>query len=60
MQKREIINILMERDGLTREEARAELKETMAEVRACIARGEFLEAEDVFAEMLGLEPDYLI
>ena len=60
MRRRDIIKILMERDGLTKEDAVAEFNECMDEVRACIANGEFVEAEDLFSEMLGIEPDYLL
>lgn len=60
MKKSEIIKVLMERDGMTETEAREELAEVMEEVRDLIASGNFIEAEDVFSDMLGLEPDYLI
>lgn len=49
----EVLDILMERDGITREEAE-EILET-----ACqrVAAGE--DPEDVLQEEMGLEPDYI-
>ena len=60
MRRREIIRILMERDGMTKEEAREELNEVIEGMRELIAEGRFIEAEDYFSEELGLEPDYII
>ncbi len=60
MRKGEIIRILMERDGLTKEEAKEELAEVIEEMRDLIEDGRFIEAEDLFSDMLGLEPDYLL
>ena len=60
MRKKEIIKILMDRDGMTHEEAVEELNTCIEEMRVLIAQGKFLEAEDVFSDMLGLEPDYIL
>lgn len=60
MRKGEIIRILMERDGLTKEEAKEELAGVIEEMRDLIEDGRFIEAEDLFSDMLGLEPDYLL
>ena len=51
----EVIRILMERDGLTREEAR----ESLDEVRDILADADPWEAEDIIADELGLEMDYI-
>jgi hypothetical protein len=51
----EVIRILMERDGLTREEA----QETLDEVREMISEADPWEAEDILADELGLEMDYI-
>jgi hypothetical protein len=48
-----IITLLMERDGLTLEEAREALEEAAKEVRAGAA------PEEVLAYSFGLEPDYI-
>ncbi len=57
---KEIVAILMRRDGLSKEEAIAAVKDTMTSVRECIEEGDFEAAEDIFTSELGLEPDYLI
>lgn len=51
----EVIRILMERDGMTREEA----QETLDEVREMISEADPWEAEDILADELGLELDYI-
>ena len=58
--REEIINILCKRDGLTNEEAKRTLNYTLKEVSKCIQAGEYFEAEEVFMDELGLEPDYLL
>lgn len=60
MRKKEIIGILVERDGLTETEAREQLNDVIAGMRELIADGRFIEAEDYFADELGLEPDYIL
>jgi hypothetical protein len=54
---KEIIRVLMERDGLTEEEA----EERVDEVREMFEDCEYnsTECELIMAEELGLEPDYL-
>lgn len=51
----EIVRILMERDGLTREEA----EERLDEVRELLCDADPWDAEDVLADELGLEMDYI-
>ena len=50
-----VIRILMERDGMTREEA----QETLDEVREMLSEADPWEAEDILADELGLELDYI-
>ena len=50
-----VINILMELDGLSREEA----KERLEEVYEMISEADPWEAEDILADELGIELDYL-
>jgi hypothetical protein len=54
---KEIIRVLMERDGLTEEEA----EERVDEVREMFEDCEYnpTECELIMAEELGLEPDYV-
>ena len=51
----EIVRILMKRDGLSREEA----IERVEEVREMISEADPWEAEDIMADELGLEMDYI-
>ena len=55
----EIIDILMKRDGVTREEARNTLQETREMINDAIASGNFDEVEDIVYSELGLEMDYI-
>lgn len=57
---REIINILMRRDGISENEARNLIENCMLEIHEAIAAGRYMEAEDIFMDWLGLEPDYLM
>lgn len=50
-----VVRILMERDGLTREEAEVRLDE----VRVFLDEADPFEAEDIIADELGLEMDYI-
>ena len=59
--KNEIISILMRRDRLTRAEAINLIEETRDEIACAIENGAGLdEIEDILADYLMLEPDYLI
>jgi hypothetical protein len=51
----EVVRILMERDGMTKEEA----QETLEEVREMLSEADPWEAEDIIADELGLEMDYI-
>ena len=55
-----IINILMNRDGLTREQAVMAFKNARSEIMDAICGTSCLEPEEVLMDELGLEPDYLI
>ena len=51
-----VIKILMERDGITEDEARSLINETRDEI---MMLDNPLEADNVLMEYLGLEPDYM-
>jgi hypothetical protein len=53
----DIKSILMERDGLTSEEADKEIKDASNEFYERLGNGE--SVEDFCGEMFGLEPDYI-
>lgn len=55
-----IIMVLMERDGMTLNEAKAYCKEGMACVYEAIAEGDYEGAEMEFEDYFGLEPDFLM
>lgn len=51
-----VIDVLMERDGMSREEATRLVEET----RDMLLASDPFEADDIMADMLGLEPDYIM
>lgn len=55
-----IMEILMRRDGLDKEEARDTLYEAMDGVNWYVERGCYEEAEQCWEETTGLEVDYLM
>ena len=57
---KEVVRILMERDGLTRKEAENHYKNTMRLVNKYICAGEYFKAEDTWLDEMGLEIDYLL
>lgn len=52
-----IIEILMRRDGDTKEEAIARIEEARERIFEC--GGSFNDAEDIMQEVLGLEMDFI-
>ena len=57
---KEIISILMRRDHLTFNEAYELVSECREEILNACADGHYWEAEDILADYLGIESDYLI
>ena len=55
-----VVKILMKRDGVTEEEAKAMIAECKEEMEIEIAQGNYEMAIDVLADYLGLEPDYIV
>lgn len=56
---KEIIDILMHRDGLTYEEAKQAYEDTKAELMDAIEGNSVLSPEEVLLGELGLEMDYI-
>ena len=54
-----IINLLMKRDGVSREEAVLMYENTKSEIQDAVYGTGCLDPEDILADELGLEPDYL-
>lgn len=55
----DIINLIARRDHISTLEAINIVSECMEEMEDAVARGNWLEAEDILMTYLGLEPDYL-
>lgn len=55
-----IVQILMERDGLSYEEAREQVSEVQDMIYEAIEAGDYLEPDEIMADELGLEPDYIM
>lgn len=53
---KKIVEILMERDGMNREEA----KDLVKEARDLLLSSDPWDADEIMADMLGLEPDYIM
>jgi hypothetical protein len=51
-----VIKILMERDGMSRSDA----KELVDETRELLLSSDPWEADEIMADQLGLEPDYIM
>lgn len=59
--KKEIIEILMRRDGISKYEAQNIIEECQEEINNAIRHGYGYSAvEDILANYLGLESDYMI
>lgn len=56
---KKIVDILVERDGLTFEEAKEVVKNVIAEIKDILAGGgDYLDVEELISDELGLEMDY--
>ncbi|EFL85802.1 hypothetical protein HMPREF0326_01505 [Desulfovibrio sp. 3_1_syn3] len=54
----ELLTILMRRDGLSREEALETIRDAREAVMEALENGD--DPEEIFADIMGLEPDYII
>lgn len=57
--KNAIIEILMKRDGMTREQAHEQVMEAREAMYDYIESGDYESAEEVLTDLFGLEPDYI-
>lgn len=55
----EIIDILMQRDGITYQEAKSAYLECREAMMDAISSDDIFEVEDILRYELGLEPDYI-
>jgi len=58
--REKIVDILIKRDGVTREEALDMFRSARSEIMDAIMGSNCLDPEDVLMDELGLEPDYLM
>lgn len=58
--KETIVNILVKRDEVTREEASSLIDDVMEQVYASLTNGDDSEAEEIWMSEIGLEVDYLL
>lgn len=54
-----IVQILMRRDGLSKDEAITLLNNVRVELYECIDKGDYAGAEHILLDELGLEMDYI-
>lgn len=54
---RKVVNIIMERDSLSFDDAKEDVLECRRAMLAAIDSGD--DPEEILAELLGLEPDYI-
>ena len=54
-----IVDVLMKRDGITKEEAVRQVQNVREMVYEAVEAGHFDEAEDIVMSELGLEMDYI-
>ena len=57
--RNELVNVLMKRDGMTKEQAIQEIEEAREAMYECIEDGDYEGAEDILSDFFGLEPDYI-
>ena len=55
-----VVEILMKRDGISREEAEQLVDLTREELTNAAADGDFEDPTEIIANNLGLEPDYIL
>ncbi len=55
-----IEDILVERDGMTMDEAKELIADAREDLQACISEGDLSGAGDICSTWFGLEPDYIM
>lgn len=56
---KEIIKILMKRDGISHADAKEAYLECQEAMMDAVESGDFFEVEEILRSELGLEPDYI-
>ena len=60
MSKKSVAKIISKRDGITMTEALEMVNDTLDEMEEALADGRMYEVEEILADNLGLEPDYIL
>lgn len=60
MSRKSVIEILMERDGITEKDAKMLIEDTRSELEDAISGTNVLTPEEVMMDNLGLEMDYVM
>ena len=55
-----VVKILVKRDHITEEEAIQTVNDCLDEIHNSLDQGAWWDAEEIFADYTGLEPDYLM
>lgn len=54
-----VVKLIMKRDGLSYEDAKAEVSNTVDEMYEALESGDSDQVEEILMDNLGLEPDYI-
>lgn len=54
-----VLDILMKRDGLSKEEAEIVIDDVKSQIEEAIEEGRIFDVEEIILSELGLEPDYM-
>ena len=54
-----VVKLIMKRDGLSYEDAKTEVSNTVDEMYEALESGDSDQVEEILMDNLGLEPDYI-
>lgn len=54
-----VVKLIMKRDGLSYEDAKTEVSNTVDEMYEALESGDSEQVEEILMDNLGLEPDYI-
>lgn len=59
MKMERVVKLIMKRDGLSYEDAKTEVSNTVDEMYEALESGDSDQVEEILMDNLGLEPDYI-
>ena len=59
MKMERVVKLIMKRDGLSYEDAKTEVSNTVDEMYEALEGGDSDQVEEILMDNLGLEPDYI-